>query len=103
MVKGEKTMIKIVAKHVIKEDKIEEFKKLGLELVKKTNELDEGCIAYDLFQDIKNPKVLTIIEEWESKEALDKHSQAKHFVEIVPVLKEFSEQEGELTIYQKLS
>lgn len=96
-------MIKIVAKKLVKKDKVEEFKKLAAELVQKTNELDEGCISYDLYQDLSNPCILTIIEEWESKEALDKHSKAKHFVEIVPALGELSEDNGELNIYQKIS
>lgn len=96
-------MIKIVAKNVAKVEKIEEFKTLVLELVKKTNELDEGCISYDLFQDLSNPSVLTIIEEWESKDALDKHMKAKHFLEITVALKELTEGAGEVNFYQKLS
>jgi quinol monooxygenase YgiN len=96
-------MIKIVAKNVVKADKIEEFKTLALELVKKTNELDEGCISYELFQDISNPTTLTIIEEWESKEALNNHMKAKHFLEITVAMKEFSEGAGEVNLYQKLS
>lgn len=95
-------MIKIVAKNFIKEDKITEFKALAQKLVELTNKNDEGCIKYELFQDTKNPKILTIIEEWETKDALDKHMAAKHFLEIVPGFGELVEQPGELNIYQKV-
>ncbi len=96
-------MIRIVAKQTVKTDKIEEFKTSAAELVKKTKELDEGCISYDLYQDITNPCILTIIEEWESKEALDKHLKATHFTQIVPTLRELTLEDAELNIYQKIS
>lgn len=96
-------MIRIVAKQIVKTDKIEEFKTRATELVKKTKELDEGCISYDLYQDITNPCILTFMEEWASKEALDKHSKATHFIQIVPELRELTVGDAELNIYQKIS
>lgn len=96
-------MIRIVAKQTVKTEKIEEFITRATELVKKTKELDEGCISYDLYQDITNPCILTIIEEWASKEALDKHSKATHFIQAVPALRELTVGNAELNIYQKIS
>ena len=95
-------MIKIVAKNYVKAYKIEEFISVVTKLVQETNKNDAGCIHYELFQDIKEPHILTIIEEWESKEALGKHMAAKHFVEIVPMLADFTEKPGETNLYQKL-
>jgi len=95
-------MIKIVAKNYVKPDKIDNFISLVTELVLETNKKDEGCIHYELFQDLKDPHILTIIEEWETKEALDKHMAAKHFLEIVPMLSDFTEKPGEMNLYQKL-
>lgn len=40
--------------------------------------LEEGCIRYDLFVDQSNPCKFTFLEEWESVEALQKHSQSAH-------------------------
>ena len=101
--KGEQnTMIKIVAKNYVKVDKIDEFISLVTKLVQETNKNDKGCIHYELFQDIKDPTILTIIEEWESKEALGMHMAAKHFLEIVPMLANFSEKPSENNLYQKL-
>ena len=95
-------MIKIVAKNYIKADEINNFISLVTKLVEETNKHDEGCIHYELFQDIKDSTVITIIEEWESKEALEKHMAAKHFLEIVPMLSDFTEKPGETNLYQKL-
>lgn len=42
---------------------------------------EKGCLRYDLFQDIDDPKKFTFIEEWESKEDLDAHSRSAHLAE----------------------
>ena len=39
---------------------------------------EEGCLRYDLFQDITDPLKFTFIEEWTSEAALDKHSKSAH-------------------------
>jgi quinol monooxygenase YgiN len=40
--------------------------------------LEEGCLRYDLFVDLDDPTKFTFIEEWSSREALQKHSQSAH-------------------------
>ena len=95
-------MIKIVAKNYVKADKVDDFIALVTKLVQETNKNDEGCIHYELFQDIKDPSILTIIEEWESKEDLKNHMAAKHFLEIVPMLGALTEKPSENNFYQKL-
>jgi quinol monooxygenase YgiN len=40
--------------------------------------LEEGCLRYDLFIDMSDPRKFTFIEEWSSTEALKKHSESKH-------------------------
>lgn len=93
-------MIKIVAKNYIKAEKVSDFISLAKKLVLETNNNDAGCIQYELFQDIKNPQILTIIEEWENKESLDLHMEAKHFKEIVPMFGDFVEKPSEMNLYQ---
>jgi len=39
---------------------------------------EEGCLRYDLFVDLDDPTKFTFIEEWSSREALQKHSQSPH-------------------------
>lgn len=39
---------------------------------------EDGCLRYDLFQDISDPLKFTFIEEWISEEALAAHGQSAH-------------------------
>jgi len=60
-------------------DKAEELKSVCLGLIEPTRK-EEGCISYDLYQDITNPGKFTFIENWESKEHLDIHLKTPHLV-----------------------
>jgi quinol monooxygenase YgiN len=93
-------MIKVVAKNKINVDKVEIVLSLYEELVNATRE-EEGCIAYELFQDVEDPSVLTMIEEWEDKPSLDQHMKTEHFMRIVPMVGKFVE-ESSLNIYHKV-
>ena len=95
-------MIYVVAKQFVKPDKLEEFFKLAKELVEKTNQLDEGCAAYGMYQDTSDPSIVTVLEQWESQEALDKHGKAAHFVDLIPKLGAFCSKPPELNMYKKL-
>lgn len=95
-------MIKIVAKNFIKAEKVEEFISLTKQLVQDTRQNDSGCIRYELLQDIKNPQLLTIFEEWEDQESLDKHIKAKHFKEATALFGEYLEKPGEVNLYKTL-
>ena len=91
-------MIKVVAKGVYQEGKAEEAIALYDELVKETRK-ENGCIAYDLFRDKKDPDILTMIEQWESDEALEKHMKSEHFTRIVPMIAKMRKS-SELNIYE---
>lgn len=90
-------MIKVIAKLTIKEDMVEELKTLVPGLVEETRK-EEGCLSYQLFQDLKNKKVLTFIEDWESMEALQQHMNSKHFQDAMPKIAELQEKEMELSV-----
>lgn len=93
-------MITIVAKHFVKEDKISDFLENAKKLVEITRK-EQGCIKYQLYQDITDAKILTMIEEWEDKDALDRHSVSEHFTKIVPILVGLVEKQTEMNIYKK--
>jgi quinol monooxygenase YgiN len=95
-------MVKVVARNYIKEGKLEEFKAIAKVLVEETNKKDAGCISYALCQDIMNPQVLAMVEEWESPEALDNHMKAKHFLDNIPKLGALCEKEADISLYNKL-
>ncbi|SHH95591.1 putative quinol monooxygenase [Clostridium grantii] len=94
-------MIKVVAKNFPKEDKIAEVIELCKELVDATRK-EEGCIKYELFQDVNEPNVLTFIEEWVDVEALNKHMASEHFTRIIPEFGEFMLKDGDINVYTKV-
>lgn len=94
-------MIKVVAKNFVRTEKINEYLEYAKQMVEETVK-EQGCIKYELFQDEKEPKTLTFIEEWEDKAALILHTQSAHFVKFIPLMGKLQESDSELTIYNKV-
>ena len=92
-------MIKIVARSVIKPGKKEEFLSLVEELIAESRK-EEGCISYDLHEDINSPNCLAFIEEWKDEEAIKIHNASPHFTTIVPKLEELREKNSEVNLYK---
>ncbi|MCL2850685.1 MAG: antibiotic biosynthesis monooxygenase [Micrococcales bacterium] len=75
---------RVVADCYIRPDAVEEFLAAARELRDLTHANDAGCLAYDLFRDTADAEHLTMIEEWESKDALDAHIASAHFQRLFP-------------------
>jgi quinol monooxygenase YgiN len=97
--KGADSMITIIAKSVLKDGKVEDFKAITRELIEESRK-EDGCLSYNLYQDVKNHKILTFIEEWENLEAIERHNASAHFTRIVPQLSELREGPSEVNLYQ---
>ncbi len=92
--------IRVVAKNYVKPEKIQEFIGLCKKLVEESVK-EEGCMDFGLYQELKNPGILTMLEEWRDKSNLDKHLNSNHFREIFPLLLEYLEKETEINMYTK--
>jgi len=92
--------IKVVAKCHVKPEKVQEFMDMCKRLVDKTVK-EEGCIEYGLYQELSNPEILTMLEEWRDEECLDKHMQSDHFKEIFPLFSKCLEKDAEVSLYKK--
>ena len=42
---------------------------------------EDGCLRYDLFEDLADPCRFTFLEEWTSLDALKAHSQSTHITQ----------------------
>lgn len=84
-------MIKIVAKMLVKADKVEEFKAVAKELVEKSR-AEAGNVFYSLNVSTTNPRLLAFIECWKDQEAIDIHNATEHFTGILPKLGEMCEE-----------
>jgi quinol monooxygenase YgiN len=94
-------MIKVVAKAKLKPGvTVEEYLLQARELVVETRK-EEGCITYALHQDINDPSIVTMLEEWVDEEALNQHNLAGHVKRIVPGLREMRES-TEINIYREV-
>lgn len=94
-------MITIVAKSVIKNGMKENFRQLAKELMIKSLE-EEGCISYNLFEDMENENILVFIEEWKNQNAIQLHNESKHFKDIIPRLAKLRKGNPEIKHYRKL-
>lgn len=92
-------MLKLIAEDFIQVDKIAEVLPLYAELIEKTQQ-EQGCIAYDLYHDLKNKGHFVFIEEWIDRAALDAHVQSEHFQRLVPLIDAHKRQEGVFTHLQ---
>jgi Uncharacterized conserved protein len=72
--------LKVVAQLISKPDTIEQTREVLLGLVEPTR-LENGCIAYELFQNNSDPTDFTFVEEWTDDAALDAHLETPHLVD----------------------
>ena len=94
-------MLKVVAKNYVKEENLSEFLNLAQELVLETKK-ENGSISYNVYQDETNSTILTFIEEWQTKECLNKHLSSKHFTKLIPLMSKLCTKEADMNIYNKL-
>jgi quinol monooxygenase YgiN len=94
-------MIKVVAQFFIKDGEVEKALTLAKELVLETRK-EDGCISYELCQNLKTDSHITFIETWENQAVLDAHFQTPHFTGLVPRILELTEQEAVITAFKKV-
>jgi len=94
--------LKVVADNWIRADAVGDFVAAAQELVAETLAKDPGCIAYGLWRDTADPAHLTVLEEWETQEALDKHLSSEHFQRLFPAFGAAADpaKPGVIAVYQ---
>jgi quinol monooxygenase YgiN len=92
-------MITIIAKSIVKEGMKLKFLEKATELIK-SSRAEEGCLSYNLYEDINDSKIMTFIEEWIDEKAIQIHNNSEHFTRIVPELAKLRESKPELNLYK---
>lgn len=72
--------IKVVAHLISKPDTIDQTREVLIGIVEPTR-AEDGCIAYELFQNNSDPTAFTFVEEWTDDAALDAHLESRHLLE----------------------
>nr|WP_297298960.1 aminoacyl-tRNA hydrolase [uncultured Brachyspira sp.] len=98
--KGNKNMIKIVAKNPVTAENKAKFIETAKELIEKSRK-ESGCISYNLFESVDG-KYLTFIEEWKNEKAIEDHNNSDHFKSIVPKLGELTSGEMDVVLYKEV-
>lgn len=94
-------MIKVVAKVLVKEGKVEEFKAVAKKLVE-ASVADEGNIYYTLNVSVQNPREFAILECWENQDVLDLHMKTPHFLAAMGPLGELAEKEMTIELFAEV-
>jgi quinol monooxygenase YgiN len=97
----ERTMIAVVVKEYVKEGQREAYAEYLKEMIRLTK-LEDGNIAYDLYAPVDEPGGCTMIELWESKEALDRHMASEHFQKYIPGGDAYKTAPSEIRLYERL-
>ncbi|AOA58105.1 putative quinol monooxygenase [Acinetobacter larvae] len=92
-------MLKLIAEDFIAPDKIQQVLPLYDELVRQTK-LEAGCIAYDLYHDLRDQGHFVFIEEWQDRAALDAHVASEHFQRLVAQIDQFTRDDAKFTHMQ---
>ena len=92
-------MIRVNAFFTVKKGAEAEVQRLGSELVEASLKY-RGCKGYDLFISATRPGLMMFWETWESNEALQEHSESKHFKLLVPLIEVLTEDGMHLNTFE---
>lgn len=83
-------MILIIAKATVKKDKLDAFKSVALELIKRSR-TEDGCIEYSLYENNEDAYSLTFVEKWRDQEAVNQHGSTDFFKGSIEKIQSYSE------------
>ncbi len=78
-------MLLLIAEDYIKPDSIPIVIPLYEELVEETKK-EIGCISYELTHDLNDEGHFLFLERWVNEDALERHINSEHFIQIVPLV-----------------
>lgn len=71
------TKLPMIVKFYVKDGKVDEVKNELLKILEPTRH-EEGCLLYELHQDLNNPNIFMFYEIWETVEAWKAHDTKPH-------------------------
>jgi quinol monooxygenase YgiN len=97
----ESRTIRVVARFAAKTDRISNVTDILSALVEPTR-AEDGCITYELLHNTQDPTDFTFVEEWTSREALERHLATEHIAECRRRIGEHIEGEADIRVYALL-
>lgn len=92
-------MVIVVAKMTAKPGKRAAFAREARGMLAPTR-AEPGCISYTLYHSAEGPDNFTFFEEWEGRQALDRHFQTPHFIAFKSALPGLIVGQADLKVYK---
>ena len=83
----------------VKDGAAQEFINAAGKCVEATRK-EAGNVYYTLYTDSANPLEFVVVEEWESKPALDAHMQTPHFAEFGKKIEKLLARPTDIKVYE---
>ena len=68
-------MLYVICTNVVEKKNLDAFLNAAKAHAKKSQDIDKGCISFDVSKYNEEAKEVIFVEKWESKELLDVHAQ----------------------------
>lgn len=94
--------IVLVARLKVKDDAVEEAKKVALEIVADSR-AEAGNINYDIHQAIDDPTVFVWHETWKNKTAIDEHFETDFFKDFYAKVEKIAAEPPQITLTKMIS
>jgi len=83
----------------VRGDKLDEVKAVAIKM-QDASSAEDGCITYRFYQDLEDPTLFRVFEEWETQEALEAHFKTPHMAEFSSQLPDLVAGPGDITRYE---
>ena len=93
--------IRVIARALARAGKEEQLRKILLGMLKPTRD-EQGCRLYELYES-NNRGLFYFYEEWESQDALDRHTEAPHYKQLARSVRNLLEGAFEVNVLDSLS
>jgi len=71
-------MIIVTLRMTVRPDKRRDFMESIRGMLEPTR-VERGCISYRLYEDIENKNIFTLVEEWKTRDDLEKHVRTNNY------------------------
>jgi len=93
--------LRVIARFRAQPGKEADLKQVLVGLIEPTRE-EPGCIAYDLLENLEDPREFTFVEEWQGESALEAHFSTDHIASALLEFPGLLAQELDLRKYRLL-
>ena len=88
----------INARIKVKPDAVEQFLTYANVIVLASN-LEQGCLVYNLYQEVGKPSSFIFYEEYKNQDAIDFHNSTNHFKTFISQITEILDGNPEIEVF----